>query len=190
MTLEHWLASALVGLEAQARTRLEAEYTAHFRDALAATGDAALALAELGNSSELNRQLRRSYLTVEEAGWIDRYVAEFSRPAWTYGLVGVVVLFTALQGAGWLGMWGMWSITALALTVRALGPRFTSPRRMALLVVAVVVPVQLVGLAGPLPQTPAQWQLGLVNAALFLTGVWTVLILPRLQVWRKVLRHG
>jgi uncharacterized membrane protein len=190
MTLQHWLTPALVNLEAQARTRLEAEYTAHLRDALTATGDEAQALAQLGNPSELNRQLQRSYLMVEEAGWIDRYVAELSRPAWAYGLVCAVVVLTAVQGAGWAGMWGMWLVTALALSVRALAPRFTSPRRASLLVVAVVIPLQLVGLTGPLPQTLAQLLTGLINAVLFLIVTGLVFILPRLQVWRKVLWHG
>lgn len=190
MTPEHWLASALAGLEMQARTRLEAEYTAHFRDALAATGDEARALAELGNPSDLNRQLQHRYLTTEEAGWIDRYVAQLFRPAWAYGLVLAVAALTIMQGAGWAGMWGVWLITALALLVRGVGPRLMSGRRTALLVVAVIVPAQLVGLAGPLPGTPAQLLTALINAGLFAAGIWAVFIFPRRQVWRKVFFQG
>jgi hypothetical protein len=56
MTLEHWLMSA--------RTRLEAEYTAHFRETLDATQDAAQAM--LGDAEALNGRLKRQYLTVDE----------------------------------------------------------------------------------------------------------------------------
>ena len=172
MTLDHWLASALFGLEQGVHARLKAEYRSHVLDAQEAGETESQAVAALGAPNRLNVQLQLEYLTTHEAVWIDKAAQQFTVPASSWVIIGGTVLLTVLQGDRWAQMWSFWMVS------------------LAVLITAVLLPVQLMGVSGPLPTDWAALVTWTGNGLLLAAGVWLVALLPRWQVWRKVLLHG
>lgn len=190
MTIDHWLASALFGLEEGVHARLEAEYRTHVQDALEAGESEAQAVAALGDPLRLNGQLQRDYLTVQEAAWTDETAATFTRPNWNWLLLGAALVLTVIQGDRWPQMWGFWVLTLVVLLIHWASLRWLTRRRAALLIPAVLVPLQLVGVSGPIPTSWAASAPWIGNGLLLGAGLWLVMLLPRWRLWRKVWLHG
>jgi hypothetical protein len=68
MTLTFWLDMALRDLAPTARDRMVAEYQAHVQDAMTGGLTEPEAVATLGDPAQVNRALRRTYLTQSEQG--------------------------------------------------------------------------------------------------------------------------
>ncbi|MGY2896954.1 HAAS signaling domain-containing protein [Deinococcus sp. UYEF24] len=190
MTLDAWLTSALSGLDSGVRARLGAEYRAHVQDALEAGETEAQAVVALGDPSRLNVQLQRDYLTVQEAAWTDKAAATFVRPVWIWLLLGAVVVLTAIQGDRWPQMWGFWVVTVLVLLVRWAALRWLTQRPAALLLLAIVLPLQLMGLSGPLQTSSDALATWAGNGLIAVAVIWLIALLPRRRIWRKVWLHG
>lgn len=196
MNLNQWLTAALRDLDPQARARLDAEYTAHFHDALDVTGSEAQALASLGDPERLNGQLKRQYLTTDEVSWIDRYAATIAQPYWGWILAGVMLFYmlfiTQLRGTTWLNLGLVGGSTVLVVLGRALAIWYLSRRKaasiVALLALTVFIPATQIGISlTALKDWRVTDHLAVVVGFLF---VWYGSAFHYSQIWLKVLRRG